>query len=326
MTTSQLAAGCAVVLVDPRTAALPAAALPALRHAKEIYAAGLSPAERAELGAVECPPDLLELAAGTPVVLLCARESEPLAIALAMSGAPVIRFEHHALLDAVDVMDTLRSPGGCVWDIEQTHVSLRQYLIEETYELLEAIEDGDRAALREELGDVLLQVLFHARIAAEHPEAPFTIDEVAADLTHKLRTRHPHVFAEEGDPAVTDAVSQEKRWDELKKAEKQRESSVDGVAMGQPAIALAGKLAGRAAKAGFPVDLLPDGDTAGETLFAVAALARLAGEEPENELRAVARGFAERIRAAETRARAEGLDASSLSVDQWRVFWHTEDQ
>src|SRR5205807_6093040 len=99
------------------------------------------------------------------------------------------------LVDAVAVMNRLRSPGGCPWDAEQTHDSLRQYLIEETYELLEAIEDGDRALLREELGDVLLQVLFHARIAAEDAVDPFGVDEVAADLVGKLVGRHPHVFA-----------------------------------------------------------------------------------------------------------------------------------
>src|SRR5919198_2822751 len=116
------------------------------------------------------------------------------------------------LLDAAAVMDRLRSPGGCPWDAEQTHESLRQYLVEECFELLEAIEEGDRAALREELGDVLLQVLFHARVAAEDAADPFDVDEVADALVDKLVGRHPHVFAG-GDPAVRDARSQERRWE-----------------------------------------------------------------------------------------------------------------
>ncbi len=145
-------------------------------------------------------------------------------------------------------MDRLRSPGGCPWDAEQTHESLLQYLIEECYELYQAIEDGDRDAVREELGDVLLQVLFHARIAAEDDARPFTIDDVAADLVAKLVGRHPHVFA--GSERIDTAERQERRWEELKRAEKQRESSVDGVPLGQPAVALAAKLTSRTARAG----------------------------------------------------------------------------
>ncbi len=137
-----------------------------------------------------------------------------------------------------------------------TDDSLRRYLVEETYELLEAIEDGDRAALREELGDVLLQVLFHARVAAEYPVSPFGVDEVAAELVGKLVGRHPHAFAD-GDPSVRDAATQQHRWEELKQAEKQRRSSVDGVALGQPAAGLAGKLTQRAIRSGLPADLLP---------------------------------------------------------------------
>ena len=159
-----------------------------------------------------------------------------------------------ALLDAVAVMDRLRSPGGCPWDAEQTHASLLQYLVEECYELYEAIEDGDRDAMREELGDVLLQVLFHARIAAESDPteagAPFDIDDVATDLVAKLVGRHPHVFA--GTEQIDSAQRQEHRWEELKRAEKQRESSVDGVPLGQPAVALAAKLTSRTARAGLP--------------------------------------------------------------------------
>ncbi|GAB3871021.1 hypothetical protein GCM10029964_006580 [Kibdelosporangium lantanae] len=181
------------------------------------------------------------------------------------------------LLEAVAVMDRLRSPGGCPWDAEQTHESLRRYLIEECFELIEAIEDNDRAAMREELGDVLLQVLFHARVAAEDPDDPFTVDDVAATLVDKLVGRHPHVFAGGGDPEVRDSSTQQKRWEELKQDEKKRESSIDGVALGQPALALAAKLAQRTGQAGFPVDLLPAGSDVASRIFTLAATARLAG-------------------------------------------------
>jgi XTP/dITP diphosphohydrolase len=199
----------------------------------------------------------------------------------------------------------------------QTHDSLRQYLVEETYELLEAIEDGDREALREELGDVLLQVLFHARVAAEHETTPFDMDAVATDLVDKLVGRHPHVFSDE----VLEYDAHDRRWDELKQAEKRRESSVDGVALGQPAVALAAKLASRVSKAGLPVDLLPGGDDTGATLFGVAAVARLAGEDPEGELRTVARRFGEDVRAAETAAKQAGVDPSAMTAEDWRRHW-----
>ncbi|XVS65177.1 MazG family protein [Actinosynnema sp. CA-299493] len=300
------------VVVVGATPVLPAAALPALRGAAVVYAGeGVDPA----LWSAE---PVSAPVAGPSVVLITTNPDEPAARELISAGSDVIRAPGLALLDAAAVMDRLRSPGGCPWDAEQDHQSLRQYLVEETYELLEAIEDGDRAAMREELGDVLLQVLFHARIAAEDAEGPFGIDEVAGDLVTKLVGRHPHVFAGH-DPAVRDAASQQHRWEELKQVEKQRESSVDGVAGGQPAVALAGKLAQRVARAGFPVDLLPEGDGTGDTLFAVAALAKLAGEDPETELRAVARRFEADVRTAERSARAAGVER--LGADDWRAHW-----
>jgi XTP/dITP diphosphohydrolase len=224
------------------------------------------------------------------------------------------------LLEAVAVMNRLRSPGGCPWDAEQTHESLRKYLIEECFELIEAIEDGDRAAMREELGDVLLQVLFHARVAEEDAEDPFTIDDVADALVAKLVSRHPHVFAG-GDPEVRDSSTQQKRWEELKQDEKQRESSIDGVALGQPALALAAKLAQRTGRAGFPADLLPSGDSPAERIFTLAASARLAGEDPEGEVRAVSRKFAEDIRTAERAARDAGTDPATMTDEDWHRFW-----
>jgi XTP/dITP diphosphohydrolase len=226
-----------------------------------------------------------------------------------------------ALLDAVAVMDRLRSPGGCPWDAEQTHESLLPYLIEECYELYQAIEDGDGAAMREELGDVLLQVLFHARVAAE---GSFDADDVAADLVAKLVGRHPHVFAGSDVRArerIDTAERQEHRWEELKRSEKQRDSSVDGVPLGQPAAALAAKLVSRTARAGLPADLLPDGPGPGEKLFADAARVKLTGDDPEAALRTAARRFADDVRAAERAARAAGLDPHALDADAWRAHW-----
>ena len=154
---------------------------------------------------------------------------------------------------AVEVMDRLRSPGGCPWDAEQTHESLARYLLEETYEVLEAIERDDRTLLREELGDLLLQVLFHARLAEEEPD-PYSIEDVAADLVDKLVRRHPHVFA---DGARTDAATLNETWERQKIAEKGRTSAVDGVPLAQPALALSAKLVARANRAGLDVPV-PD--------------------------------------------------------------------
>jgi XTP/dITP diphosphohydrolase len=204
--------------------------------------------------------------------------------------------ERPALLRAVDIMDRLRSPGGCPWDAEQTHSSLAPYLIEEAYETLEAIETADLPALREELGDLLLQVLFHARLAEEAAEDErFTIDDVAADLVAKLTRRHPHVFS---DVQVSGADEVNANWDAIKKAEKQRESATDGIPLGQPALALAAKLISRSRKAGIDV-AAPAGEDFGEKLFAVVSEAVQAGVDPEQALRDTARAYAAAIRAEE---------------------------
>ncbi len=215
------------------------------------------------------------------------------------------------LLRAVRVMDRLRSPGGCPWDAEQTHQSLAPYLIEEAYETLDAIETHDLAALREELGDLLLQVLFHARLAEEAAAGQrFGIDDVAADLVAKLIRRHPHVFEAAGtsaDPRGADSLEangefsagdQQLNWDAIKKAEKRRESVTDGIALGQPALALAAKLVSRSSRAGLTVEL-PAGDGIGERLLAVVAEAVHAGLDPEQVLRQSAREYRDAIRAAE---------------------------
>ncbi len=213
------------------------------------------------------------------------------------------------LVRAVQIMDRLRSPGGCPWDAEQTHSSLAPYLIEEAYETLEAIETADLAALREELGDLLLQVLFHARLAEEAATGQrFTIDDVAADLVAKLVRRHPHVFAQSEDGAdgsssadgPSSADQQQVNWDAIKKAEKRRESVTDGIAMAQPALALAAKLVSRSERAGLAV-ALPAGDGIGEQLLTVVSSAVQAGVDPEQALRQSARDYREAIRAQETR-------------------------
>ncbi|MEV6950794.1 nucleoside triphosphate pyrophosphohydrolase [Streptomyces sp. NPDC051183] len=197
------------------------------------------------------------------------------------------------LLDLVQVMDRVRRE--CPWTSRQTHQGLVKYAIEEAYELVEAIEDGDREELREELGDVLLQVVFHARIAEEDGEEPFSIDDVAGGLVEKLIRRHPHVF---GDAQAHTPEDVNAHWQRTKADEKQRESVTDGIPLGQPGLALAAKLAGRARAGAVPVEL-PRGEGIGYELLELAARAEAAGIDPETALRAAARVYRDAIRAAE---------------------------
>jgi XTP/dITP diphosphohydrolase len=205
------------------------------------------------------------------------------------------------VLELVAVMDRLRSPGGCPWDAAQTHESLVPYLLEEAYETVEAVEAGDRTALREELGDVLLQVVFHARVAQEGDD-PWTIDDVAGGIVDKLVARHPHVF---GDAEAHTAAQVEANWEALKREEKGRTSAVDGVPLAQPALALAAKLMSRAERSGIeiPSPAVADDpqtlDEFGDLLLSVVSDARAAGVDPEAALRAAARRYASAIRAAE---------------------------
>ncbi|MFJ5632508.1 nucleoside triphosphate pyrophosphohydrolase [Streptomyces goshikiensis] len=197
------------------------------------------------------------------------------------------------LLDLVQVMDRVRRE--CPWTSRQTHEGLVKYAIEEAYELVEAIEDGDREELREELGDVLLQVVFHARIAEEHAEEPFSVDDVAGSLVEKLIHRHPHVF---GDAEALTPEDVSAHWQRTKAVEKQRESVTDGIPLGQPGLALAAKLAGRARAGALAVEL-PRGEGIGYELLELAARAEEAGVDPEAALRAAARAYRDAIRAAE---------------------------
>jgi uncharacterized protein YabN with tetrapyrrole methylase and pyrophosphatase domain len=224
------------------------------------------------------------------------------------------------LIDLVATMDRLRV--DCPWDARQTHASLAPHLLEEPYEALEALESGDEQALCEELGDVALQVVFHARIAAERADGTgYTVDDVADGIVAKLVRRHPHVF---GDVTVSGADEVKRNWDEIKREEKRARaeragpsasgqaapSALDGVPFGQPALALAAQLQRRAARAGVPGELArldgdgrpagagpdePGGDV-GRELFRLVARARELGLDPEMELRAAARRYRELVR------------------------------
>jgi len=222
--------------------------------------------------------------------------------------------------ELVRVMARLRAPDGCPWDREQTHSSLRPYLLEEVYEALEAIDAEDWPRLCDELGDVLLQVVFHAQLAAERGD--FNINDVAAAIVTKLKRRHPHVF---GDTTVADSDEVVDRWEQLKREETgyhERESALDGIPEALPALQYAHKLQKRAARAGFDWDdiagprakideELREVDEAGEAaieheigdlLFAIVNYARFRGVEPESALRRANSRFARRFRAVERAA------------------------
>lgn len=207
------------------------------------------------------------------------------------------------LLRLVEVMDRLRSPGGCPWDAEQTHQSLVKYLLEESYEFIDAIDTDDRAGMREELGDVLLQVYFHSRIAQEHPSDPFTIDDVAGAIADKLISRHPHVFA---DLEVSGTEEIIENWEAIKAREKGRTSAVDGIAMSQPALPLVAKIIYRAEKYNVSLDLqmykseeAASEESVGTALASVIAWAHHNGIDPESALRAKAREMMRQIAATE---------------------------
>lgn len=229
---------------------------------------------------------------------------------MAVSGAGLLRL--------AQVMDQLRAPGGCPWDAEQTHESLVKYLIEETFETVDAIDNGDRTDLLEELGDLLLQIYFHARIAEEHPTAPFNIDDVANGIADKLIRRHPHVFpTADGElMPVADAIDVEARWQELKRLEKSRTSVIDGVPVSLPAQTQVAKLLTRLANAQVPPPvetaaaaavekLVAEGHDLTSIVLAVIAHQQAAGLDPDAEMRAKVRDFRRAIQAVE---RESGLE------------------
>jgi XTP/dITP diphosphohydrolase len=224
------------------------------------------------------------------------------------------------LIDAVAMMDKLRTAGP--WESEQTHDSLRRFLLEETYELFDAVRSGNADELREELGDVLLQVLFQARIAEDAPQHPFSIDDVADSLLRKLANRVPAVLA--GEPiSLTDQLAQ---WEERKALEKRAKSLnsvLDGVPTGQPALALSQKVIDRVTQSGLPAGLIP---------AAMASVSVHPSGDAENDLRTVVLEFMDTVRSVERAIAAarrgedvpEELDIASLGVitsDEWRAFW-----
>ena len=201
----------------------------------------------------------------------------------------------------VAVMDILRSPGGCPWDAEQTHNSLLEYLIEESHELIEAIETGNRIDLREELGDVLLQVVFHARIAMEDESDPFNLDEVAEITADKLMSRHPHVFA---DQLANTAQDVEAIWHQQKMQEKGRKSLLDGIPRTLPALMLATKMLKRTKQ--YQIDIhsiissetkakIKTSDEIGKALFDIVKIAREHKIDPEAALRQAIREYEDKV-------------------------------
>ncbi len=257
-------------------------------------------------------------------VLLSSDPDHPAVAARLAAGARLIsapdRPRGERLVDAVALMDKLRTAGP--WESEQTHDSLRRFLLEETYELLDAVRSGDAEQLREELGDVLLQVLFHARIAEDAPQSPFTIDDVAAALMRKLGNRVPGVLAGQS-ISLEEQLAQ---WEEAKASEraaKARNSVMDDVHTGQPALALAQKVIQRAEKAGLPADLIP------AELTSVSVAADI---DAESALRAAVLEFVDTVRGVETAIAAARrgdtvpveLDVAQLgevTEEEWRAHW-----
>jgi ATP diphosphatase len=262
-----------------------------------------------------------------------------------VSGAP----EHQAeekLRALLDIMARLRNPVcGCAWDVEQTHASIAPYAIEEAYEVAEAIEAGDPAALRDELGDLLLQVVFHSQMAAE--AGTFTFADVADSIGTKLIRRHPHIFA---DAAQRDARGQTIAWEAQKAEERAGKratavSALDGVAVTLPALTRAQKLSARAARVGFDWPNLADlfakldeevaelqaeipsavperlADEMGDLLFVVANLCRKLGLDSEATLRAANAKFTRRFQSVEARLAAEGRRPDVASLAEMEAHW-----
>ncbi len=240
-----------------------------------------------------------------------------------------------------EVVHTLRAPGGCPWDREQTHESLRQYLLEETYELLEAIDGGDEAKMREELGDLLLQVAMHAEIAAE--EGRFDAAQVSESAAAKMVKRHPHVF---GDRSVADADEVLRNWEHQKIREAREagseESVVDRVPSTLPALAWTLGLQKRAARVGFDFASPADAASAvgeearelaetqdrerafeelGDLLFSIVSLARTLKVNPEDALRVAGQRFRKRFAAAESSLRQQGKSFSDLNAGEILETW-----
>ena len=210
------------------------------------------------------------------------------------------------LLRLREVMDKLRSPGGCPWDAQQDHTSLLKYLLEESYEFIESVENNDKDAMQEELGDLLLQVYFHSRMAEEDAKQPFNIEDVAKSVTDKLIRRHPHVFAGE---SVSGSDEVLENWEKQKAAEKGRSSAIDGVPLAQPALPLATKVIYRLNKLNYELPIsepikLPtdiDQDQFGQILLGLITQAVDKGLDPEAALRTATKGLITQIQEHESR-------------------------
>jgi MazG family protein len=246
---------------------------------------------------------------------------------------PVPSSEHgERLLDLVRVMARLRGPGGCPWDREQDHASLARHLLEETHEVLDAIDADDRDRLREELGDVLLQVVFHSQMAAD--DGAWDVDDVAGGIVEKLIRRHPHVF---GELEVSGADEVLVNWERIKADEKGERPVEEDIPATLPALARASKVQRRAAGWGFDwrtkegalaklreeVEELERASTPedaeaelGDVLFAAAAVARKLGVDPESALRRTTTRFADRYERMRERARSEGVDLATLGEEE----------
>ncbi len=247
--------------------------------------------------------------------------------------------EKYTFEDLVNIMEKLRSPEGCPWDRKQTHKTLIPYLIEETYELVDAIESNDFENMKEELGDILLQVVFHSQLAKE--EGKFTIEDVVDSICRKLIFRHPHVF---GTACISTAEEVLDRWEELKKEEgKGRESALDGIPESLPPLERAFKLQKKAEKVGFDWERVEDvkkkieeelreveetkdiervEEEIGDLLFAVVNLSRFLGVDPHVALLKANRKFERRFRFMEEEARKAGKDLSNLSIDEMEKLWN----
>jgi tetrapyrrole methylase family protein/MazG family protein len=248
---------------------------------------------------------------------------------------------HEPLSDLVRIMAVLRAPDGCPWDREQTHMSLRRHLLEESYEAVAAIESGDDAEIRDELGDILLQVVFHAQIAAE--EGRFDIDDVATAIVDKLERRHPHIF---GDAVADTPAEVMTRWDAIKRvenAEKERPGVLDGIASTLPALAYAEKISRRAVGVGFEWETVDDvwekvreeiaelqatehgtseaEDELGDVLFTLVNVGRKMGIDPEQALRMTCAKFIRRFSAMERFAAEEGRELADMGIDEQEALW-----
>jgi XTP/dITP diphosphohydrolase len=254
-------------------------------------------------------------------VLLSSDPDHPSVTSRLAAGERLISAPDHQpgerLVDAVAMMDKLRTAGP--WESEQTHDSLRRFLLEETYELFDAVRNGDADALREELGDVLLNVLFHARIAEDAPQHSFTIDDVADTLVRKLGNRVPGVLAGE-EISLDEQLAQ---WEERKALEKPRNSVLEDVPTAQPALALAHKVVQRVTRAGLPADLIP---------AEITSITVTADVDAENALRTAILEFMDTVRGAEKAVAADRrgedvpaeLDVAAVGViteDEWRAHW-----